>query len=379
MSLSTSPESLNHTVKLAKQGDKSAFEALVHYVNGTVAAIALAITRDLQDSKDVSQLVFVKMWQQLSQLKNNDSLMPWVRQTTRYTALNFIRDVKPREARESDEVIEAMLEQVCDGQHHDEQLIKQQQNALVTHLLEKLPSETREIVILYYREEQNSRAVAQLLGVSEGMIRKRLQRVRAMLKQDVLAKYGKVLFATAPIGLSTTMAISAMTSAPAAAGTLTYVAGSQSGWLGKLALFLGGAGMGGLIAVVTNNLAMRQTLKNIDNETDIKRLNAYRNQSNIWMVLSCLLLWLSYEFSNGWLFPVVSYGLFLLGLIIFINAANKITLENLLRQAENDSRVYQKIKRQKIASIIGWVVGVGGGTFGLFYGLYQAGRFTSLL
>lgn len=379
MSIQPLTATLHDTVALAKQGNKTAFQTLVNQVNSTVAAISLAITRDIQDSKDVSQLVFIKMWQQLNQLKNNDSLLPWVRQTTRYTAINFMRDSKKsKHCQLSDDVIEQLLEEVCEVQQHDKQLIQEQQNTLVAHLLEQLPDESREIVVLYYREEQNSKTIAQLLDVSEAMVRKRLQRVRAMLKEEVLQKYGKVLVASAPVGLGTSMAIMAMSSAPAAAASMSYAAaGSQSSWLGKVALFMGGAGLGGIIAIITNNLAMKQTLKNIDNQTDMNILMTYKNQSNVWMAFSCLMLWLSYEFSSGWLFPILSYSLFIAGLVIFINATNKITKQNLLRQAENDSRIHQKIKRQKLACIIGWLFGVGGGSLGLLYGLYQAGRFAA--
>jgi hypothetical protein len=211
------------------------------------------------------------------------------------------------------------------------------------------------------------------------MVRKRLQRVRALLKEEVLERYGKVLFSTTPIGLVTSMAIMAMSSAPAAAVTMTYAAaGSQTSWLGKTALFLGGAGFGGIIAIIANNVAMKQTLKNIDNETDVKTLITYKNQSNVWMLFSCLLLWLSFEFSSGWLFPVLSYGLFILGLVIFVTATNKISLANLLRQAQTDSHVYQKLKRQKFACLVGWLFGIGGGSAGLLFGLYQAERFLSM-
>ena len=55
---------MKNTVELAKQGDKTAFTSLVSEVSSTVHAIALAMSKDLQDAKDISQLVFIKMWQQ---------------------------------------------------------------------------------------------------------------------------------------------------------------------------------------------------------------------------------------------------------------------------------------------------------------------------
>jgi RNA polymerase sigma factor (sigma-70 family) len=373
---------LSHYVEQARKGDKAAFQTLVSKMTGTVGAIALGITKDLHDSKDVSQLVFIKMWQQLSQLKNNDSILPWIRQITRYTAFNFIRDRKSdREQSRDDEAMEVLLERVCDEQHHnDSVLIKQQQNELVAHLLDQLPDESREIVILYYREEHDSNAVANLLGIKESTVRKRLQRVRRVLKENILAKYGKVIFATAPVGLATTFALTAMTSAPVAASTIAYsaAASSNSHWLYKLFAGLGGAAIGGIVAVISNNLMMKFVLKHIDNDNDVNQLTKLKHQSNAWMVISCLLLSLSYHFTQGWGLPVISYLLFLIGLANFVNAINKISFANLTRQATVSEEAANKLVLSKWGCVFGWIAGLGGGTFGLLFGLYINGRFSQL-
>lgn len=116
-----------HYVQQAKDGDKKAFTQLVGELNNTVHAIALSMTRDLQHSSDVSQLVFIKVWQQLNELKNNESILPWVRQITRYTARNFLRDNKVRnETACDDNTIEQLLNTLChnvlshDAHRHDE-------------------------------------------------------------------------------------------------------------------------------------------------------------------------------------------------------------------------------------------------------------------
>ena len=96
-------DSLESYVEKAKQGDKAAFTLLVQSAMNTVSSIALAITKDVNDSHDVTQQVFIKMWQQLDQLKNAQSLMPWLRQITRYTAYNFIRDNKASSKEYKDE------------------------------------------------------------------------------------------------------------------------------------------------------------------------------------------------------------------------------------------------------------------------------------
>ncbi|OKY27187.1 RNA polymerase sigma factor [Thalassotalea sp. PP2-459] len=369
---------LNYYVDRAKRGDKAAFQSLVSKIANTVSAIALNITKNIQDSHDVSQLVFIKVWQQINQLKNNDSVLPWIRQITRYTAINFVRDNKiNRQVHPDEDGLDILLDKVCDEQHQmDTVLIKQQQSDLICHLLDQLPDESREIVLLYYREEHNSKAVAKLLGLTESTVRKRLQRVRLQFKSDVLAKYGEVIFATAPIGLVSMFALAATASAPVAASTFTMaVATKQSHWFSKFLLSLGGAALGGIIAVLTNTLMMNYMKKHIENEEDVQKLNQIKHKSNAVIAITCLFFALSYSFTQGWVMPVVTYIVFLFGLYINITAANKITHANLCQQALNSKKSATLLKLSQWGNKLGWVLGLGGGTLGLLYGLYNSGRF----
>lgn len=365
----------------ARQGDKHAFTELVTMLNSTVSSIALAITKDLQHSQDVSQIVFTKLWQQLDQLNNDQSVLPWVRQITRYSAINYLRDKKiTSEQAYDEENIETLLSQVCEHPDQDNILIKAQQSQVIAHLLEQLPDESREIVLLYYRQEHNAEVVAQLLELSPTTVRKRLQRVRGILKEQVLARYGKVIFASAPIGLATALATTAMSATPVAAATLSSsLAASQSHWLTKLATLIGGAGIGGILALLANNFAIGQTLKNIDNEQDVSRLQQIKTKLNIVIILSCLMLGLSYQFTHGWLAPVATYTIFSIGLLNYIRIVNTISQVNLQRKALSDSSYLLKIERSKIYCRLGLVFGIGGGWGGFLYGLIVSGRFDILI
>ncbi|NQY65139.1 MAG: hypothetical protein HRT38_15720 [Alteromonadaceae bacterium] len=48
----------------------------------------------MDNSDEVAQQIFICLWQNLNKLKDNVSFLPWLRQTTRYTAYNFLRDSK---------------------------------------------------------------------------------------------------------------------------------------------------------------------------------------------------------------------------------------------------------------------------------------------
>ena len=367
------------TLRLAQLGDKQAFATLVNYLNNTVHAIALAMTKDLGHSRDVSQLVFIKIWQQLNELKNTDSLLPWARQITRYTALNFIRDNKVRsEIASEDDTIESLLDEVINQTDSSEhQLIQQQQNQVINHLISQLPDESREIVVLYYREEHDANAVAKLLGLTPGTVRKRLQRIRELLKQDILHKYGKVLFATTPVALELSTLIATASASPVAAATIgSSAAATQSHWLSKLFYLLGGAVIGAFFGVLANNFAINRTIKHIDNHADIEKLQKLKRQGNLWIVVSAIGLTASYQWTQGWLLPLITYALFLVGLTVVVSSTNRISRDNLTRQAPNDTRAEKLLKRSQWACKLGYIVGFGGGTLGLLVGLYQSGRFS---
>lgn len=305
---------LTRDLNLAQKGDKKAFSSLVGALTNTVHAIALAITKDLQHSHDVSQLVFIKIWQQLGELKNSNSLLPWVRQITRYTAINFIRDNKRQnETLCDDETFESLLDSLCNEEiSQDKSLISAQQNRVLNHLIDQLPDESREIVLLYYHEEYDSTAVAHLLGLTTSTVRKRLQRVRELLKTQILEKYGRVIFSTAPVGLSATLTLTATSASPVAAATLSYQAGiSQSHWFIKLFYILGGVGIGAFFGVLANSFGINRDIKNLDNQKDINALQRLKHYGNLCIITCALALTASYQWTQGWLMPVITYSLFI--------------------------------------------------------------------
>jgi DNA-directed RNA polymerase specialized sigma24 family protein len=72
--LLTDEQQLLPDIALAKLGDSLAFTRLIEQLANTVGSIALAITQDLDSSEDVSQKVFIKVWQEINQLKENIAL-----------------------------------------------------------------------------------------------------------------------------------------------------------------------------------------------------------------------------------------------------------------------------------------------------------------
>jgi len=365
-------------IALAKSGDKAAFTRLIEQLTNTVGAIALAITKDLDSSEDVSQKVFIKVWRDIKQLKENISFLPWVRQITRYTALNHIRDEKVNRNLKGDET-DTLLATLVDPNHcGDASLLREEQNVLIQTLLSQLPDESREIVLLYYREQQSSQSVALLLGINEATVRKRLSRVRALIKKQVLSSYGDVILSTSPVGLTALVLSGLSFSSPVAAAVVTKsVVSSQTHWLVKILLTTGGAMLGALLGMVASYIGMSKVIENSVNEEIKTQLRVLRNKTATQLFLSGVFLTLSYELTKGWIMPCICFlALFIViyrstikvSEFVYISSGNAIhTDRDLVKQANKD----------KFWCRFGLIFGFLGGGSGLLIGLYRSGRFAT--
>ncbi|ESP92842.1 RNA polymerase sigma factor [Pseudoalteromonas luteoviolacea] len=373
---------LEKLVEAAKSGDQKAFSTLIDQLSNVVSSIALAITKDVNHSEDVSQKVFIKVWQKLGELKNNASILPWIRQLTRYTAINHLRDLGAVEKHQvSSACAEVQLNQLFDGSMPlDSLLVQQQQNHVLYHFVDSLPDESREVVLLYYREEQSTHAVSVLLGLNEAVVRKRLERGRRQLKSQILAKYGKVILATAPVGLSSMVMSLAVTAPPAAAMTVsTMMSGYQTSWFWQFISLLGGAVTGGILALLANDLSAKRALKHFDDIAVVAQLHRARKITNLWIIASVAIMMVCYEFSSGWLLPSLSFVFLLIGVTRFTLLMAVANKRRLLQQAELDKSAYQRLEKQQKYGMLGWCLGVIGGSAGLIGGFVQTGRLAQLL
>ncbi|CAM4287332.1 RNA polymerase sigma factor [Pseudoalteromonas byunsanensis] len=362
MNVSSFELKLMEQVNKAQSGDKNAFAELMQNTSSAVHSIALAMTKDLDAAQDISQQVFLKVWQDLATLKSSHSFLPWLRQITRNTALNFMREHKRSSYIFEDELQTRLQELVADPYSQELTLLKSEQQRLIHTLVNNLPDESTEVVILYYREEQNSKTVATLLGITDTTVRKRLQRARDMLKEQVLAKYGQILLSAAPISTAS------LPSLTASSTSTTASLGIKSGWFSKASFIFSGAFLGGLLALMANAIATRCTAALCHEEQTKQAVQQTGMLSSISIAACSLLMILGYILTQGWLIPVTAYVFLAITLTIKQYKIHQLLYQN------NQANI-----KGQILGASGLVLGMISGAVGLFYGLLNSGRFTSLL
>lgn len=367
-------------VVAAQAGDVQAFSRLVQRSQATVSSIALAIVKDFDASADVSQQVFIHAWRKLSTLHNPLSFLPWLRQITRNRAFNYLRDSKAQHI-ERGEQAEALLDEVCSGEDVFATLSDEQQQLAMRSFIEQLPDDSRELVLLFYREQQNSQQVAELLGMTDANARKKLQRVRDLLKAQWLAKFGELASVTAP-GLAFSSVVTGLLVAaapPAAAATTASVLsvasppGSQSGVLKSLVM-LGGAMLGSFLALLAVWWGSKQAIAQQSQPQLKLQLLQLRNVTIVLVLCTGLLLTAAYELTQGAWAPLTVMVLFLAILTGVQWRWWQLQLPDLQQQAQFAENADAWLRQQALRCWSGMVIGGTAGLLGMILGLVNSGR-----
>ncbi len=243
---------LQRELPAARGGCTHSYGRIVVACQNTVTAIALAITRDVQASEDIAQEAFIKAWQQLNQLQNAASFLPWLRQITRNLARDWLRANRNRPL--TGEGAEIAIGLAADpAPSPDERLALTEQELAASEIISALPEDSRETLLLFYREGQSSQQVADLLGLSDAAVRKRLSRARATVREELLARFGEFARGSAPSAAFALVVVGGLVGAAPVASAATVIGtGVLSGGMSKLATggVSGGIAGGSLGAII---------------------------------------------------------------------------------------------------------------------------------
>lgn len=231
-------------IRQVLSGRRQQFGMLVQRHLPSVYAVAYAQTHNHADAEDVSQETFLKAFITLDSLRDRRRFEGWVVTIARNLAHALWQDRK-REAA----VAEALPKAA--GSLPDE-VARREMQALLRQRIEGLDPMQREILLLHYFAGKSTHEIAAMLEISRAAAKKRLQRAREALSQDLLATLedafepprsltdqSKVIIAAvSAAGLASWEAAGSAALAPA--GLLAKLAGVAMS-PGALALAAGGA------------------------------------------------------------------------------------------------------------------------------------------
>ena len=175
-------------VKAALQHDDQAARELVRQLYPLVAKLVRAYRFRRTSEQDLSQMIFIKVFQKLSQFSGKVPLEHWVSRIAVNTCLNQIESEKVRpELRQADlsEEERAVVENLAVSSEElapDKRFASRQ---LVEHLLATLKPAERLVIDLLYLQGHSVAEIKKVTGWSEPLVKIRAFRARHKMKQQL--------------------------------------------------------------------------------------------------------------------------------------------------------------------------------------------------
>ena len=288
-------------VELSLRGDTQAFGSIVERHQSLVCGLAYSACGNVHVSEDLAQETFITAWQQLRNLREKGNLRGWLCGIARHVINNFLRRQQRTPtamAAELDEVIHP----ASDEPSPDECAINEQESAMLWRALQTLPSNYREPMVLYYRQQESVGAVAESLGLSEDAVKQRLARGRAMLAEQVERVLGNTLRQTMPTAAFTCCVLAALPLATTSASAATAGVTLAKGGVGGKTLLLStlNAVLSPLLALVFAGVGYKVSMDSARSEDERRLIKKfYRVIAVVTGVFGALLLALT--FSGKWL------------------------------------------------------------------------------
>ena len=175
-------------------GNTAIFELLMRRYNERLYRTARAIVRDEQEAEDVMQQAYVNAFTHLRQFKGASSFATWLTRIAINEALARVRRQGRYEVFDEESPrVEPLMPQTAavDPEQHT---FTQELRGLLEWAIDRLPNGMREVFVLRDVEGLSTLEAAECLGVSEDVVKTRLSRGRALLRQQLMERTG----ATAP-------------------------------------------------------------------------------------------------------------------------------------------------------------------------------------
>lgn len=178
--LKITPEEIE-IIKKAQAGDKLAFNKLFYKYKSFVDNILYGYIKDKDEAKDITNIVFLKVFDKLSTFTNYSSFGGWLRTIANRTAIDYLRKTALKKLTFESEDKKLQLTESLSSNETD--LINRMTCEQIIRSIGQLPEKNRKINELYYVNNMTIVQISEALQIPTGTIKSVLSRTRNKIKQ----------------------------------------------------------------------------------------------------------------------------------------------------------------------------------------------------
>lgn len=173
-------------VQTIREGDTEAFEQLVRRKTSKVYALCYRIIGNSEDAKDIAQLVFIKLWENLEKYDPHYAFDTWLYRMVTNVAIDFMRNKQSR-----DNAVNSNLRLVRTSTEAEQGVIIQRKEieSVFNDVSSCLSPKQKTIFVMNQMEDLPSAEIARILGCRESTVRNHLFNARKLMQQQLQKRY----------------------------------------------------------------------------------------------------------------------------------------------------------------------------------------------
>jgi RNA polymerase sigma-70 factor (ECF subfamily) len=173
-------------VETIRGGDADAFEVLVRRKTSKVYSLCYRIIGNSEDAKDISQLVFIKLWENLEKYDPQYAFDTWLYRMVTNVAIDFMRNKQSR-----DNAVNSNLRLVKTSADAEQGTIVQRKEveSVFNTVAQVLSPKQKTIFVMNQMDDLSSSEIAKVLGCRESTVRNHLFNARKLMQQQLRKRF----------------------------------------------------------------------------------------------------------------------------------------------------------------------------------------------
>jgi RNA polymerase sigma-70 factor (ECF subfamily) len=167
-------------VRESRQGSRDSFERLLHRYEKPIFNAAYRILRDYEDAKDVTQIVFLKAFQNLEHFNGKHRFFSWIYRIALNESINLSKSRRRFDAAEDNR---------SEVRNTPENLLSRKElGAVVEAALMSLEFDYRVVIVLRHFNDCSYEEMGEILELPEKTVKSRLFTARTLLREILSGK-----------------------------------------------------------------------------------------------------------------------------------------------------------------------------------------------
>jgi len=183
---SADPVTDRELVQAIRSGDVHSFEVLVRRKTSKVYGLCYRVIGNAEDAKDIAQLVFLKLWENLDKYDPQYAFDTWLYRMVTNVAIDFLRSRQSRDAAVNSKL---RLIRTATDEQQGVTLQHKEVERIFNEVSAELSPKQKMIFVMREMEDIPSAEISRILGCRESTVRNHLFNARKTMQQELKRKF----------------------------------------------------------------------------------------------------------------------------------------------------------------------------------------------